>query len=185
LMDEQSPLQPEGVPLRLDTQARSAVPYLPAFLARPKDAPVYHGFPMLENSRTDDGWCFGTISEPDCSEGRDWGDAFVVAPDGSRAGIFWEVGAPGMQVSLPPHETRWSVFQIGFARRVHDEAGLVEQLSASTSTFGQGDHVGDKGSFRILLDASSSRRIASPVGEHAGLTDSAIVPIYFPDRWGR
>jgi hypothetical protein len=127
-MDEQSPLQPEGVPLRLDDDALSADPSLPAFLARPKGAPVYHGFPMLEHSRTDDGWCFGTISEPDCSEGRDWGDAFVVAPDGSRAGIIWEVGQSTMEVSLPPDEDRWGVFHVGFARRVHDETGLVEQL---------------------------------------------------------
>jgi hypothetical protein len=130
-MEVQPTEQPEGVPLRLDDDALSAGPSLPAFLARPKDAPVYYGFPMLEQSRTDDGWCFGTISEPDCSEGRDWGDAFVVAPDGSRAGIIWEVGAPGMEVSLPPHETRWGVYHVGFARRVHDEAGLVEQLRES------------------------------------------------------
>lgn len=53
--------------------ARSADPSLPAFLARPVDAPVYHGFPMLERSRTEDGWCFGIISEPDCPDGCDWG----------------------------------------------------------------------------------------------------------------
>ena len=102
-MDE-LPLQPEGVPLRLDPEARSTDLSSPAFLARPKDAPVYHGFPMLEQSRTDDGWCFGTISEPDCSKGSDWGDAFVVAPDGRRAGIIWEVGAPLIEVSIPPDE---------------------------------------------------------------------------------
>ena len=101
---------------------------VPAFLARPKDAPVYHGFALLEQSRTDDGWCFGTISEPDSPEGSDCGDAFVVAPDGSRAGIIWEVGAPSMKVSIPPDEDRWGVFHVGFARRVHDEGGLVEQL---------------------------------------------------------
>ena len=129
-MDEQANLQPEGVPLRLDPEARSADPSVPAFLARPEDAPVYHGFPLLERSRTEDGWCFGTISEPDCPEGRDWGDAFVVAPDDSRAGITWEVGSAGMEVSIPPEEDRdrWGVYNLGFARRVHDEEGLVEQL---------------------------------------------------------
>jgi hypothetical protein len=127
-MDEQPNSQSEGIPLRLDPEARSADPSLPGFLARPKDCPVYHGFPILEQSRTDDGWCFGTISEPDCSEGRDWGDAFVVAPDGSRAGIIWEIGAPVMQVTLAPAENRWGVFHVGFIRRVHNEAGLLEQL---------------------------------------------------------
>jgi hypothetical protein len=70
-MDEQPTSQPEGVPVRLDPDARSTNSSLPDFLARPKDAAVYHGFPILENSRTDDGWCFGTVSEPDCSEGSD------------------------------------------------------------------------------------------------------------------
>jgi hypothetical protein len=52
----------------------------------------------------------------------------VVAPDGSRAGIIWEVGAPVLEVSSPPDEDRWGVFHVGFARRVHDEGELVEQL---------------------------------------------------------
>ncbi|MGP0069289.1 MAG: hypothetical protein ACLQGP_37520 [Isosphaeraceae bacterium] len=127
-MDEQEDLRLEGVPLRLDPEARSDDPSLPASLARPEDAPVYHGFPMLKRSRTEDGWCFGTISEPGCPEGRDWGDAFVVAPDDSRAGIVWEVGSPGMEVIIPPEEHRWGVYKLGFARSVHDEEGLVEQL---------------------------------------------------------
>jgi hypothetical protein len=127
-MEEELTWQPEGVPLRLDPEAQSVDSSLPAFLARPEDAPVYHGFPLLEISRTDDGWCFGTISEPDCSEGSDWGDAFVVAPDGSRAGIIWEVGESRVGVTMPPDEGRWGVFHVGFARRVHDEEGLVEQL---------------------------------------------------------
>jgi hypothetical protein len=127
-MEDKLNWQTEGVPLRLDPEARSADSSVPAFLARPEDAPVYHGFTMLEQSRTDDGWCFRTISEPDCDEGSEWGDAFVVAPDGSRAGIIWEVGEPVLEVSSPPDEDRWGVFHIGFARRAHDEAELVEQL---------------------------------------------------------
>lgn len=127
-MDEPSGWQPEGIPLRLDPEAESADPSLPAFLARPEGAPVYHGFPLLEESRTADGWCFGIISDPDCPQGRDWGDAFIVAPDGSRAGIIWEVGAPVMKVSSPPEEDRWGVFELGFARPVHDGGELVEQL---------------------------------------------------------
>jgi hypothetical protein len=128
VMEQEPTWQSEGVRLRLDPEAQSADSSLPAYLARPEDALVYHGFPMLEQSRTDDGWCFGTISEPDCPEGSDWGDAFVVAPDGSRAGIVWQVGESRMEISSPPDEDRWGVFHVGFARRVHDEAGLVEQL---------------------------------------------------------
>ena len=52
--------------------------------------------------------------------GNDGGDAFVVAFDGSRAGIIWEVGESKIEVSIPPND-RWGVFHVGFARRVHDE----------------------------------------------------------------
>jgi hypothetical protein len=130
MMNEPLNWKPDGVPLRLDPEAQSADPSLPAFLARPEGAPVYHGFPLLEESMTADGWCFGTISDYDCPEGRDWGDAFVVAPDGGRAGIVWEVGAPGIEVSMPPGSDRWGVYKIGFERLVHDRQGLVEQLLA-------------------------------------------------------
>jgi hypothetical protein len=44
-----------GKRMLLDPNARSADPALPAFLARPEDAPVYHGFPILEESLTE-GW---------------------------------------------------------------------------------------------------------------------------------
>ncbi len=129
-MDEQRKWYPQGKPLRLDTEAESADPSLPAFLARPDDAPVYHGFPLLEESRTADGWCFGMISDPDCPEGRNWGDAFVVAPDNSRAGIIWHVGPAEIEVSCALTENRWGVYALGIPREVHSRQELVEQLQA-------------------------------------------------------
>jgi hypothetical protein len=128
-VDELTPY-PLGKPLRLDPEAESADPALPAFLARPAGAPVYHGFPLLDESRTEDGWCFGTISDPDCPEGSDWGDAFVVAPDNSRAGLIWHVGPPELKVSLEPEPDRWGVFAIGIASEVHSQAELIEYLQA-------------------------------------------------------
>lgn len=127
-MDNPSERRPEPSPSRLDHGAESADPLLPAFLARPEDAPVYHGFPLLESSRTGDGWCFGTISDPDSEEGCEWGDAFVVAPDGSRAGIIWQVGAPVMETACQADSQRFGVFSLGIERPVHDEDDLVEQL---------------------------------------------------------
>jgi hypothetical protein len=127
-MSKEADWQSDSIPLRLDPEAESADPSLPAFLARPADAPVYHGFPLLEESRTVDDWCFGTISDFDCPEGLDWGDAFVVAPDNSRAGIAWEVGAATLNVIMPPDTGRWGVYGLGFARPVHNSLELVEQL---------------------------------------------------------
>jgi hypothetical protein len=127
---EKPKLHPQGKPLRLGLSAASADATLPAFLTRPPDAPVYYGFPLLEESRTDDGWCFGMISDPDCPEGRNWGDAFVVAPDNSRAGLIWHVGPPALEVSSEPGVDRWGVYTIGITREVHSRAELVEQLRA-------------------------------------------------------
>lgn len=125
---EKPRLYPQGKPLRLDPDAASTDPSLPAFLAHPADAPVYHGFPLLEESRTDDGWCFGMISDPDCPEGRNWGDAFIVAPDNSRAGLIWHVGPPELEVTSEPGVSRWGVYTIGITSEVHSRAELVEQL---------------------------------------------------------
>ena len=127
-MDEALRWKPEGVPLRLDADAESADSSLPALISRPEGAPVYHGLPLLEESRTSDGWCFGTISDPACPEGLDWGDAFVVAPDGSRAGLIWQVGAAVLEVSVLPEQAHWGVYKVGFTHPVHNDQELVEQL---------------------------------------------------------
>jgi hypothetical protein len=129
-MSDEQPLYPQGKPLRLDPEAESDDPSLPGFIAPPQGSPAYHGFPLLEESRDAGGWCFGTISDYDCPEGRNWGDAFVVAPDNSRAGIIWHVGPPEVEVSLPPDVSRWGVYALGFARVVHNRQELVEQLKA-------------------------------------------------------
>ena len=69
--------QDDGRPLRLDPEATSANPNLPGFLARPEDAPVYHGFPILEDVEVD-GFRLGMITDWE-AEPADGGDAFVVA----------------------------------------------------------------------------------------------------------
>jgi hypothetical protein len=118
----------DGQPLRLDPDAASADPALPPFVARPAGAPVYHGFPLADESRTPDGWCFGVITDPDCPAGADWGDAFVVAPDDSRAGLIWHVGPAELEISLEPDASRWGVYAVGIPRLVHSQAELVGQL---------------------------------------------------------
>lgn len=59
---------------------------LPAFLARPVGAPVYHGFPIVPETMTD-GWCLGTIIEYLDPEGCDSGDAYVVTPLAGRSSL--------------------------------------------------------------------------------------------------
>ncbi len=115
-------------PLRLDPNARSARRGLPAFLAPPNGAPCYHGFPVLHESETD-GWLLGVISDPNSTTGRDWGDAFVIAPDGRRAGLVWSVSADSQLVEAsPPCDLRWGVYAFGISRLVHSEQELIVEF---------------------------------------------------------
>ena len=68
-----------GQPLRLDPDAESADPELPAFIARPEGAPVYHGFPVVPEIETD-GWLYCAITDYECDSPQTDGDGFVIAP---------------------------------------------------------------------------------------------------------
>lgn len=118
---------PIGQPLRIDAEAASASLALPAFIARPRSAPVYHGFPLLKGSKRE-GFVFGAITEPNGAEVAEWGDAFVAAPNGSRAGIVWQIGRGEPSVVCEPSEGRWSVYGFHFEGPVATEADRVERL---------------------------------------------------------
>jgi hypothetical protein len=82
-------------------------------LARPADKPVYHGFQILDGVEID-GFRLGTIS---ALGPADCGDAFVVAPDGSRAGVVWELGSSSEVREVSGFEPgRWGVWGVEFAR---------------------------------------------------------------------
>jgi hypothetical protein len=68
----------------------------------------------------------------DCNDpaGCDWGDAFVVAPDGSRAGIVWSVGTFPIKEVCAPDEGRWGVYAVAFDRPVRTTQELVRGLHA-------------------------------------------------------
>ena len=101
-----------GRPLAIDQQAESIDPGLPAFLTRPPGAPVYHGFLVIDGAEVD-GFRLGMITDF-LSEPALEGDAYVVAPDGSRAGLVWQSGcAPYFEEVLAPHEGRWGVWAVG------------------------------------------------------------------------
>jgi len=107
----------EGRPLKLDPSATSAEPGRPAFLAPPRGAPAYHGFPLIEETRVD-GWVYGAITEVPEPEDGTAGDGFVVAADGARAGLVWSVGTFPTSRLIEPSVDRWGVFAIAFPRPV-------------------------------------------------------------------
>ena len=120
----------DGRPLRPDPDALSADPALPAFLSKPPGAPVYHGFPVLESSEVD-GFRFGMITDfiakPDTA-----GDAFVVAPDNSRAGLVWEseCATPYFDEIIAAEDGRWGVWAVGLPNVLRTEADAREFLLA-------------------------------------------------------
>jgi hypothetical protein len=104
---------PKGRPLAIDATAQSASPTAPAFIARPEGAPVYYGFVVLDDV-TVDGFTLGKITDFE-AEPCDEGDAFVIAPDGGRAGLVWEVYDPPYFREIMPVETgSWGVWGVGF-----------------------------------------------------------------------
>jgi hypothetical protein len=115
----------DGKTILEDPTAESRTPGEPAFLSRPEGAPVYHGFPLIEETRTD-GWCFGAITAFEGSGGCDHGDGFVVAPDGSRAGLMWAVGDFPIREAVAPDERRWGVYEVPFPKLVRTVEDLVE-----------------------------------------------------------
>lgn len=115
--------------LLIDKEAISENPSLPAFIARPTGAPAYHGFSIVTETETD-GWCFGAITEFESDTGCDSGDGFVVAPDGSRAGIVWEVGAGDLQSICSPDDSRWGVYAVWFPLPVRTADDLVKNFRA-------------------------------------------------------
>lgn len=117
----------EGLQVRADETAVSTDPDLPAFIAPPQNAPAYHGFPVLAGSEVD-GFLFGAITEPNRKEPASWGDAFVVAPNGSRAGIVWQAGEGEAHVVCEPSPGRWGVYGFYFSRPVQSARDLIENL---------------------------------------------------------
>jgi hypothetical protein len=91
---------------------------------------VYHGFPVLEDVEVE-GFRLGMITdflvEPDTA-----GDAFVVAPDGSRAGIVWEAECSESYFTevLPPSDERWGVWAVGLPIPLRSKTDARTYLAA-------------------------------------------------------
>ena len=86
---------------------------------------MYYGFRVVPETETD-GWVYGAISEYECEEPQPEGDGFVIAPDGSRAGIAWAVDSPDFYEILPPDPDRWGVYGMRFPQPVTHVDDLVK-----------------------------------------------------------
>ncbi|MGG3889740.1 3-deoxy-8-phosphooctulonate synthase [Metabacillus fastidiosus] len=91
---------------------------------------VYSGFPLVIETETD-GFIYGEITdhfdfEYEEEESCTSGDGFVQAPDGSRAGIIWEIATePYLSVCIEPEADRWGVYNVGFIRPIKTMDDLI------------------------------------------------------------
>ena len=122
-----------GRPLALDRNAKSADETIPAFVARPSSAPVYHGFDVLEDVVID-GFTLGLITAIE-EEGATEGDAFIIARDNSRAGLVWEFSADQLVEEICPIQPeRWGVWGVSFPFRMANRADARRNLKAILPT---------------------------------------------------
>ncbi len=114
--------------MAIDHAATSASPGLPGFLARPSDAPVYHGFKVLHDVVVD-GFTFGMITDFE-AEPVSYGDAFVVAPDNSRAGLVWQVSETHVfEQACTETEDRWGVWAVTFPLPMTSRENVAANLT--------------------------------------------------------
>ena len=88
------------------------------------DVLICHGYPVIAATEFE-GWFFGAITEflenaPDMS-----GDGFVVAPDGSRADLLWQIGIGECTEILPADESRWGVYSVWFPKPINTLDDLI------------------------------------------------------------
>lgn len=89
---------------------------------------VYHRNTLLFETETD-GFIYGEITDHfdfDEEEGCTFGDGFVQAPDGSRAGLIWEVcEKPYLYTRIEPEDNRWGVYNVGFIKPIKTKDDLI------------------------------------------------------------
>jgi hypothetical protein len=123
------PLLAAGRPLALDSLATRGTQTEPAFITRPAGAPVYHGFEVLSDVVVGD-FTFGKITDFEV-EICDEGDAFVVAPDNSRAGLVWEISdKPYFQEISAPEAERWGDWGVTFPNAMTSRENVRKNLES-------------------------------------------------------
>ena len=116
-------------PLAIDPAAKSASPGEPAFIAPPDGAPVYYGFPILNDVNVE-GFRLGKITDFEAGKCDD-GDSFVVAPDGSRAGLVWEISKePHFSEVCAEDDERWGVWAVNFPYPMNNHENAWRNLQA-------------------------------------------------------
>lgn len=89
------------------------------------DISIYHGYPVISATACN-GWYFGALSDSETGAILDTsGDGYVVAPDGSRADLLWQIGFGDLTQVLPPDAERWGVYAVWFPKPITTVEDLV------------------------------------------------------------
>jgi hypothetical protein len=89
----------------------------------------YGGSPVMVETGHE-GFVYGAVTPIGQETGR--GTGFLQGPDGSRAGIQWELSDDGpyiMRLEKPGHD-HWGVYRLGFTSPVRTVADLRANLTA-------------------------------------------------------
>jgi hypothetical protein len=121
---EGTAMEDKSKALKLDPDAVSTYLELAAFFSPPSGAPVYHGFPLVPETMTD-GWVYGAITDFEDPKGCEFGDGYVIAPDGRRAGLIWQVGVGEPAEIIAPEPQRWGVYEVWFPKPIRTVEDLV------------------------------------------------------------
>lgn len=85
----------------------------------------YDGYPLIPETEMD-GFVFGTITPI----GGDRGAGFLQGPDGSKAGLQWELSdSPFIERVEPPDGRGWGVYRVGFTVPVVSMGDLESNLA--------------------------------------------------------
>ena len=80
-----------------------------------------------------EGFTFGAITDFE-SQPSDEGDAFVIAPDNSRAGLVWTVSMkPLFSQICAPERDRWGVWDVAFPNEMTSRENIKAKLGGHPS----------------------------------------------------
>jgi hypothetical protein len=86
-------------------------------------------FVLVPETRTD-GWCLGSNTNFEIPEGCDGGLVVVIAPNGARAALLWEVGSEPLEEILPPDEKGWGFYSVSFPHPTRTVEDMVSAFRA-------------------------------------------------------
>lgn len=87
----------------------------------------YSGFPLIMETE-EYGFIYGEITDylDDAENGCTSGDAFIQGPDGSRAGLVWDVSDKiKLKKYSKPEKEIWGVYHINFPRPIKSNKDLI------------------------------------------------------------